>query len=109
MYTRLLILLRRRLRTPLRKGLARTNRIQRSFAGELALYQTAFGVEKRFLLLPRTYLAGGAAFGMQIWSVPSGKAYTDDDGEDHEISASAIRFGGVANGATAAFIIFLAA
>jgi len=74
-----------------------TNRIQRSFAGELALYQTAFGVEKRFLLLPRTYLAGGAAFGMQIWSVPSGKAYTDDDGEDHEISASAIRFGGVAN------------
>lgn len=72
-----------------------TNRLQWAFAGPLSGSMYAFGLEKRFLVLPRTYLASGAALGYLSWSIPSGHTYTDDKGNEQKIRANAQRFGAV--------------
>ena len=70
-----------------------TNRLGVSMVGELGSFNAAFGVERRFLIAPRIYGYGGAAANFTGWSVPSGFAYTDDDGEQQEVSAGASTIG----------------
>lgn len=70
------------------------NRIERSYAGELHGSSALFGVEKRFLVAPRLYLRAGAALGFNSWSVGTGTMETDEDGDEHEVRASAARLGG---------------
>jgi len=70
-----------------------TNRVAIAMMGDLMHSASTFGVEKRFLVAPRTSLYAGAGLNFQTWSVPSGEVYTDDEGEDHEITASETRIG----------------
>jgi len=76
-----------------RYELYQTNRLLFGGAGELGLFEAAFGVEQRFLLAPRLYTYGGAALAFQSWSVPSGEVYVDEDGDESEISAGTGRIG----------------
>ncbi len=69
-----------------------TNRLSFGKAGPLTRSNAAFGVERRFSVAPRTWVLAGAALGLQRWRVPSGEAYTDDDGDEVEAGATATRF-----------------
>lgn len=73
-----------------------TNRLRYLAAGTLTGTQSAFGIEQRRMVLPRTSILGGLALAHESWSVPSGETYWDD-GEEHEIRAADGHFGGIAD------------
>lgn len=67
-----------------------TNRISMSMASEdLTNINAVFGLERRFLVLPRTYLVLGGGMGLQMWAVPSGVQVTQEDGDVVEPTAAA--------------------
>jgi hypothetical protein len=70
-----------------------TNRIAGTAKGDLMHLNLAFGLERRFLVVPRTYVFAGAAAGFQTWTIPSGLAFADDEGEMKEAMATASRIG----------------
>ena len=73
--------------------LYQTNRISRASLGSLAHSQAVFGLEKRFLVAPRTYVLGAGALGFQNYSVPTGDIEIDEEGNERELRASALAIG----------------
>lgn len=76
-----------------------TNRVGGTMVGEDLIHiDSAFGLEKRLLVLPRTYLTMGAAAGFQMWNLPSGITELDEEGEESEVRASANTIGAEGDG-----------
>ncbi len=78
--------------------LYQTNRLSRGLAGPLQHTAATFGLEQRRQVMPRASLVAGLGVTVGSWSIPSGVVRLDDNGDPHQIRASATRIGGDAEG-----------